>query len=508
MSEIRLESNKGKNNHCTYVFDNEKNILGEGGMGVVFLGTRIDSNGIESKVAIKELKIKDKEIVERARREASIQLNNDNLVRMYGMIETETKDVLHSKNYYVISEYLEGVMLDAVLEGNLKNREGKIYPEIQKFYDEYNDNRNTMATHIVKCVLSGIMALHDAGYIHRDIDPTNIMVTSDGKVKLIDFGIAKKLATVQQQKAELTTPGQFIGKAEYAAPELILGDSANQNYYTDIYAIGILYYQLVVGHVPFQGSKYDVIDCQLHKKIPLKDISSWQIKDIVRQATEKKQIERFASAALFRAAIDNITYPEKRKINYKQIGIGVAAIVFAALIVIIVKMASGGNSTNEASATHDSIAPVDSFQLYLNQLNYANDDSINSGFKGMMKLAENGNVDAMYEIAVTFSSKAREDDASSATRKLGLKLKTDMNDASALQNQKAVEWLQKVIVATDSTNYKALYRLSPYYFYGKGGLKENPSMCRTLLTKSHKLAIEAGDEDYISRTERLLKNMK
>lgn len=508
MSEIRLESNKGKANHCTYIFDNEKNILGEGGMGVVFLGTRIDHNGIETKVAIKELKIKDKEIVERARREASIQLNNDNLVRMYGMIETEGNDILKSKNYYVISEYLEGVMLDAVLDGKLKNKEGKIYPQIQKFYDEYNESRNVAATHIVKCVLSGIMALHDAGYIHRDIDPTNIMVTSDGKIKLIDFGIAKKLTIIQQQKSELTTPGQFIGKAEYAAPELILGDSANQNFYTDIYAIGILYYQLVVGHVPFEGSKYDVIDCQLHKKIPLKDISSWQIRDIVRQATEKKQADRFASAALFRAAIDNISYPEKRKIDYKYIGLGAIAAVIVALVVIIVELSSGGDSTDKAMSSADSVAPIDSFQLYLNQLNYANDDSIQSGFKGMMQLAENGNVDAMYEIAVTFSSKAREDDASSATRKLGLKLKSDMNAASTLQNTKAVEWLQKVIAATDSTNYKALYRLSPYYFYGKGGLDKNPSECERLLKKSHNLAIEAGDEDYINRTNRLLKNIK
>lgn len=508
MSEIRLESGKGRKDHCTYVFDNEKNILGEGGMGVVFLGTRTDANGIESKVAIKELKIKDKEIVERARREASIQLNNDNLVRMYGMIETESNDVLHSKNYYVISEYLEGVMLDAVLDGELKNKDGKIYPQIQQFYDEYNENRNVASTHIVKCVLSGIMALHDAGYIHRDIDPTNIMVTSDGKIKLIDFGIAKKLETIRQQKSELTTPGQFIGKAEYAAPELILGDSANQNFFTDIYAIGILYYQLVVGHVPFQGAKYDVIDCQLHKKIPLKDISSWQIRDIVRQATEKKQIDRFASAALFRAAIDNITYPEKRKIDYKKLGIAGVALVVVILLVIIVNLSSNGKSTDGAAAANDSVAPVDSFQIYLNQLNYANDDSINKGFKGMMELAEKGNVDAMYEIAVTFSSKAREDDASSATRKLGLKLKTDMNDASALQNKKAVEWLQKVIAATDSANYKALYRLSPYYFYGKGGLDANPAKCKALLRKAHKLAGEAGDDDYVNRTNRLLENMK
>lgn len=506
MSEIRLENYKGQKEHCCYIFDNEKNILGEGGMGCVYLGTRIDPHGIKSKVAIKELKIKDKEIVERARREASIQLNNDNLVRMYGMIETEAGDVLHSKNYYIISEYLEGIMLDDILDGNLKNKEGKIYPYIQQFYDDYNNNRNIAATHIIKCVLSAIMALHDAGYIHRDIDPTNIMVTSDGKIKLIDFGIAKKVETLQMQKSELTTPGQFIGKAEYAAPELILGDVAHHNFYTDIYAIGILYYQLVVGHVPFQGSKYDVIDCQLHKKMPLNDISSWQIREIVRQATEKKQTERFSSAALFRAAIDNITYPESRYINYKAIVTGVIAVIAVVLVFITVTRQSG----NEVSQTAvvDSIVPVDSFLLYLNQLNYANDDSIKRGFDGMFALAEAGNVDAMYEIAVTFSSKAREDDASSTTRKLALNLRSDMYKASNKQNVMAVKWLQRTIAATDSANYKALYRLSPYYYSGKGGLRTNPAECKKLLKKAHVLAIEAVDSDYIKRTQRLLQNIE
>ena len=68
MSEIKL---KGKD-RCTYVFDNSKNILGEGGMGVVYLGKRITETGMESKVAIKEIKIKDEEVISRARREASI----------------------------------------------------------------------------------------------------------------------------------------------------------------------------------------------------------------------------------------------------------------------------------------------------------------------------------------------------------------------------------------------------------------------------------------------------
>lgn len=501
MAEIRLESNKGYADNCVYVFDNSKNILGEGGMGVVYLGKRIDPNGMESQVAIKELKNNDKDIVERARREASIQLNNDNLVRMYGLIETESDDALRTKKHYVISEYLDGVTLDLVLEGKLENRNGEIAPYIQEFHDEYNSDRNKSATHIIKCVLSGIMALHDAGYIHRDIKLTNIMVTADGKVKLIDFGIAKKLDDLNKQEPKLTTPGQFVGTAEYAAPEQIFSDSKNQGFYTDVYSIGVLYYELVVGHLPFEGNAWEVTQCHLNKKLPLKDIKSWQIREIIGKATQKKQVDRYASAALFRAAIDNIVYPEPKRANYKLVAVAVA-VVLVAIVFVVAKGFGGANAEEE---TAEVVQPVDTFQLYLNQLNYADDDSIQEGFKGMMTLAEQGNVDAMYEIAVTFSAKAKEDDSSTATRKLGLKLKLDYE--STKQNQKAVEWLEKTIAASPA-NYKALYRLAPYYFYGKGGLDASTEKCLKLLEKAHSLAVEAGDADYIERTDRLLNNLK
>lgn len=491
MSTIRLQGEK----RCYYEFDNEKNILGEGGMGVVYLGKRVAPNGTETKVAIKELKIKETEIIERARREASIQLNNDNLVRMFGMIEVEQKDALRTIDYYVISEYLEGVMLDDVIEGKLENKDGVVYPYIKQFYEEYTNDRNRTATNVVKSILSGVMALHDAGFIHRDIDPTNIMVTSDGKIKLIDFGIAKKLLKMQEQKSELTTPGQFIGKAEYAAPELILGDTRHQNFYTDVYSVGVLYYQLVTGHVPFEGSKYDVIECQLHKKLPLGEITSWQIRDIIQKATEKKQGMRYASSALFRAAIDNIIYPEPRRYNFKKIG----AIAAAVLLVICLLTIPGGKDQPE----EEQAVAVDTvkmqYDLYFSELTSVIPDSIKKGFEGMLTLAEAGYPEAIKEVAMTYGPILKGEEVLLGARKKALGLKED--DSSKSQNETAIKWLTKAVEVSDSANYDALYHLSYYYVD-----KDNKKVKR-MWQKVVEEAEKAGDKEMKTKIETLLKDL-
>ncbi|MCR5152580.1 MAG: serine/threonine protein kinase [Prevotella sp.] len=501
MAIIKLQKEEEKKKGIYYELDTNGKRLGEGGMGIVYLGKRYASNGTVTPVAIKELKIKDSEIIERARREAGIQLNNEHLVRMYGMIEVEHDDALLTSDYYVISEYVEGVMLDDVLEGKLKNRDGVVFPKVKEFYDNYEEDRNGTATKVIKSILSGVMALHDAGYIHRDIDPTNIMLTSEGKIKLIDFGIAKKLESIQSQKSELTTPGQFIGKAEYAAPELILGDTRNQNFYTDIYAIGILYYQLIVGHVPFQGAKYEVIEDQLRKRVPLKDISSWQIRDIIRKATEKKQGDRYASSALFRAAIDNIIIPEPKKINYRLIGSIAAAIVIIGLVIALV---SGNKSEGDKGnvAVADTVAKkdtIDLYKLYLNNLNSAIEDSIKSGFEGMKRLAEQGNVDAMYEVGSTYALTLKDDALSTKVRKSALQLKSSME--SPQQNENAKKWLSMAITSSDSTHYKAIYLMTPY-LYQEGKAELSKAMCK----KAYDLALKKGDMEYAKRIEKTIKS--
>lgn len=194
MAIVRLQSDIERQKQLYYEFDSSDKPLGEGGMGKVYKGRCIDErSGMSRDVAIKFMfsDLPD-HVIERARREASIQLRNDNLVEMLGFIEIAEKDVVGEvkKRYHVVSELLEGVMLDDLLQGKTADHDGNHLLFAEKLYKDYLSNPFAFATTVIRCVLSGVMALHDAGYIHRDIDPTNIMVTKQGHIKLIDFGIA------------------------------------------------------------------------------------------------------------------------------------------------------------------------------------------------------------------------------------------------------------------------------------------------------------------------------
>ena len=267
MSLIKIQGAIEKEQGIYYEVDDEATPLGAGGMGKVYAGVCIDEEtGSHRDVAVKFLYDDlDEQTLRHARREASIQLHNDNLIEMFGFSEVEDTNVLGEtvKHYHIASELLNGITLADFLEGKLRSVTGEEIPLMEDLYAKYQNDSESFAVKIVRNVLSGLMALHDAGYIHRDIDPTNIMLTTDGRIKIIDFGIAKKVDDLGTKDRALTVSGIFIGKPEYAAPELVLGDIKHQNATTDIYAVGILLYQCITGHIPFQGPHHEVLDMQL-----------------------------------------------------------------------------------------------------------------------------------------------------------------------------------------------------------------------------------------------------
>lgn len=323
MAIIKLKGNSAHDKNIYYEFDTDTEPLGEGGMGKVYRGRQISElTGISRDVAIKFMfDGLPQSVIDRARREASIQVVSENLVEMMGFIETTSEgpnDTVRS-HYHVVSELLTGVMLADLLNGVTSTKDGHQIIFAQNLYKMYKEDRANFALIIMKNIASGIMKLHDKGYIHRDIDPTNIMVTEDGKIKLIDFGIAKKLPNhnttgsvekLSTQDRSLTMTGQFVGKPQYAAPELVVGDIDYQNETTDIYAMGILFYQLLVGKLPFTGPVTKVLDAQKNKKTPVKNIAGIENVDdfriVVAKATEKEQDKRYQSAAEFRVALDAI----------------------------------------------------------------------------------------------------------------------------------------------------------------------------------------------------------
>lgn len=308
MSVIRLQNENGDKN-IVYEFDPESAPLGEGGMGRVFRGRRIDlAHNWTKDVAIKMM-FDDlpNHVIERARREASIRILNDNLLEMIDFVEVCERNAYGQilvKHYHVVSEFLDGVNLDDLLMGKTVNHNGQPNQMAIRLYSEYQNNRNKFVGFVFRNILSGIMALHYSGYIHRDVDPSNIMVTSDGKIKLIDFGIARSINALGTQDRHLTSSGQFIGKPYYAAPELILGDIAHQDYRTDIYALGIMLFQLLTGHLPFEGPMHEVSDNQLYSKLPLKEVKDKVVRKIIEKATEKKQEKRYQTAAEFLVDLD------------------------------------------------------------------------------------------------------------------------------------------------------------------------------------------------------------
>ena len=380
-----------------YEYDDASTPLGEGGMGVVYHGFCIDERtGIRKEVAIKALHDDlPEEVYARAEREASIQMRHDNLVEMLGLISIfETNKwgeaVCH---HYVISEFLHGVELSDLLAGNFSRIEKGDDHFARELYTMYIKDREGASIYIIKNILSGVLALHDKGYIHRDIDPSNIMVTSDGCIKLIDFGIAKNLRALGSKDKLMTAAGKFIGKAEYASPELVLGDVRNQNYTTDIYALGILFYRLLVGRLSFEGSQYEVLQHQLKQKVPVGNIENKALAKVVKKATEKIQGNRYSSIAEFRVAID---IAEKYKPNiwdkYKP---------YFVLIPIILFLVIGTAMWKPWDNTESTVNPIN-FEQALNLLDSNIPDSVILGFDKMKQLADEGNDEAKIEIGVTY----------------------------------------------------------------------------------------------------------
>ena len=518
MALYKIQGKAEKQKGIYYEFDSEDEPLGEGGMGKVYKGRCIDE--ATGKVRFVAVKFMFSDLppyaIEKARREAAIHFRHDNLVEMLGFIETESKGVLGDtiRHYHVVSELLDGVSLDKMFEGKLTNQQGRSVPYAEKLYKDYQQDVCHFAVFLVKNILSGLMAMHDAGYIHRDIDPTNIMITMDGHIKLIDFGIAKKMNSLTNHDKHLTQAGQFVGKPWYAAPELVLGAIDEQNQTTDIYAIGILLFQCIVGHVPFEGDRSEVLQKQIHSPLPVKFIKHKGLREIVAKATEKSRAKRYQSAAEFRVALDQIILnPNHRGFEWREwrprplynyiVGGATACLLIVLSVILwhkIIKEDPKPNPvTNDVTfptypsaivALHDPVQPE-------------------RGLKELENLSDSGDAKATFLLSrlyyeykeYRYKNRTETDYCPDSIIELQNSLHITHND------KKAHHLLQKA-VSQDSTDYHSLYELACDYWKAKQrveALERDGKLAKHYFDKAREYADKADNQQYVKMIDSYLK---
>ena len=309
MSIIRVEGAAENQAGIYYEYDPEIPPIGEGGMGKVFAGECVNvASGERIPVALKLIASPTKDLIDRAMREASIQIDHPNLLRMYGFIPNMEYDS-YQKNYilryYIAMERLVGVTLSSLVNGCFIDRSGMHIPYAQSLYESYRSDRKGTVISIMRSILAGVGELHNRGFIHRDLDPSNVMITVNNEIKLIDYGICKPYVSSPSSGPKLTQIGALIGKVDYAAPEVITGDVTNHNRTTDIYSLGIMLYQLYVGALPYSGDNTQIMQAHLTVGMPLRNISDPQIRFVVDKATRKEQIARYQNVADMLSDLEN-----------------------------------------------------------------------------------------------------------------------------------------------------------------------------------------------------------
>ncbi len=284
--------------------------LAVGGMGEVWRATDTE---LGRPVAVKVLKegAHDNEVfLKRFRNEArnAAGLAHPNIAQVYDYGD-------HDGTAYLIMELVEGEPMSTILE-----REQTL-PE-RRLID--------MLIHTCR----GLQAAHDAGIMHRDIKPGNLLVQGDGVVKITDFGVSRG-----HGQTTLTATGMVMGTAQYLAPELALGKQATPA--SDLYALGIIAYESVVGKRPFTAATpVDIAIAQVNDDVPaLPESVSPMLATVIYDLLEKSPRKRPKSAAELEGILLRLQLP-------KEGAIGDAA-------------AGGGSHAHEGSASGQGTEPAD-----------------------------------------------------------------------------------------------------------------------------------------------------
>lgn len=278
-------------------------LLGKGGMGAVYLA---EDSKLDRKIAVKLLSKefgRDTDKLNRFIREAKAAsaLNHPNILTVYEIGESGGIN-------YIATEFIDGKVLSQHNSKEKITLESVLDISIQ--------------------IVSALQTAHEAGIVHRDIKPDNLMIRKDGIVKVLDFGLAK-LSEKQSANAldseaatiakSITSPGMIMGTPNYMSPEQARGKGITHQ--TDIFSFGIVLYEMLSGRLPFQGeSPMETIGAILHKEpLPLNQILPElpdEIEQIINKTLRKNTDERYQNTKDLLTDLRSV----KQRLDYEEVG--------------------------------------------------------------------------------------------------------------------------------------------------------------------------------------------